>query len=392
MRLLRRPGGRRTVGRGKPRSMPVRLPCRPLTRRGFVATGAAFAFARALPLRAQDARPTLDATFVFVNDIHACRTSEGLSPNCRQEGKTDENLLRHVRAINAIPKTIWPGQIDGTPTGLRSAGEAIGPPLGIVVGGDMTDDGGGQRAEPKEGYQLLQFSQRYEQGTGEDQVHFPVYAGLGNHDLDQDGEPGRVDWYRRELRDYVELRHRTGLFFNPAVPTINYDVASDCYSWNFGGLHLVQLHRFGGDTNKGVLSSLAWLARDLADHAADGRPVVLFQHYGWDAFSIERWDPDAVTFDDHGGGKPHWWTEEERQALLDTIRGYTIVGLFHGHEHDRVMIYREAGIDLFKPRAAYLGGFAVARVTDGFMDVAIGEADDAGGVRFVRAFSKGLGE
>lgn len=242
----------------------------------------------------------------------------------------------------------------------------------------------------RKGYQLLQFSRRYEQGTGDDQVHFPVYAGLGNHDLDQDGAPGEVDWYRRELRDYVELKHRSGVFFKPSVPADNYDVASDSYSWNWGGLHLVQLQRFGGDTNKGAESGLAWLARDLAEYATDGRPVVLFQHYGWDAFSTERWDPDAVTFDEHGAGQPHWWTEEERQALLDAVKNYNIVGLFHGHEHDRVMIYREEGIDLFKPRAAYLGGFAVVRVTDGFMDVAIGEADDEGGVRFVRAFIKDI--
>ena len=155
----------------------------------------------------------------------------------------------------------------------------------------MTDDGGGQRAEPEEGYQLLQFSQRYQQGGGDDEVHFPVYTGLGNHDLDQDGPKDEVDWYRRELRDYVELNHRPGVFLKPIVPADNYDVASDCYSWNWDGLHLVQLHRFGGDTKKGAISSLGWLASDLSQHAAGGRPVVLFQHYGWDAFSVERWDP-----------------------------------------------------------------------------------------------------
>src|SRR5689334_10632026 len=107
-----------------------------MSRRSFVAAGAAFAFNGVMPARSQDARPTTDATFVFVNDVHACRTSEGLSPNCREEGKTDENLLRHVRAINALPKAVWPEQIDGAPTGLRSAGKAIGPPLGVIVGGD----------------------------------------------------------------------------------------------------------------------------------------------------------------------------------------------------------------------------------------------------------------
>ena len=88
----------------------------------------------------------------------------------------------------------------------------------------MTDDGGGQVALPEEGSQLLQFSQRYQQGVGPDRVHLPVYTGLGNHDLDQDGHPPNVDWYRRELRDYVEMNHRSSVFFKPPVPVTNYDV------------------------------------------------------------------------------------------------------------------------------------------------------------------------
>ena len=71
-------------------------------------------------------------------------------------------------------------------------------------------------------------------------MHFPVYIGLGNHDLDQDGPPPQVDWYRRELRDYVELNHRPSVIFKPQVPVGNYDIDSDDYSWDWGGLHLVQ--------------------------------------------------------------------------------------------------------------------------------------------------------
>jgi cytolysin (calcineurin-like family phosphatase) len=323
--------------------------------------------------------------------VHACRTRDGLSPNCQQEGKTDENLLRHIRALNRIGEARGPGVIDGVASGLRSAGELIVQPRGIVVAGDMTDDGGGQTAEPAEGYQLLQFSQRYRQGNGDDEVHFSVYAGLGNHDLDQDGPAGDVDWYRDELRDYVRMNHRQGALLKPSVPADDYDVASDCYSWNWDGLHLVQLHRFGGDTNKGATSSLGWLARDLERHASNGQPVVLFQHYGWDTFSIERWDPAATTFDDEGSGPPHWWSEEQRAALIATVKPYNIVGIFHGHEHDTPMIYSRDGYDLFKPTAAFKGGFGAVRVSDGFMDVALGEATDDGSVHFLKALSKRLG-
>jgi cytolysin (calcineurin-like family phosphatase) len=338
---------------------------------------------------AQDART--DVTFVFSTDVHACRMAEGLSPDCREEGKTDDALLRHIAAVNGLSGLAWPQTVSGRPSGLASRGRMIGVPQGLVMGGDITDDGGGQVALPGEGWQLRQFSQRYAQGVDAGHVHMPVYVGLGNHDLDQDGPPSHPDWYRRELRDYVEVNHRPSVFFTPSLPADNYDVDSDNYSWNWGRLHLVQLQRFGGDDRKGAVSGLDWLKKDLATAAADGRPVILFQHYGWDSFSLERWDAAHETFDDDGDGAPHWWSDAERSALLDAIKGYNVIGIFHGHEHDTPMVYSAGGIDLFKPKAAFKGGLAVVRVTDEAMDVVLGEASgDAGGVTFTTAFSKPL--
>lgn len=336
--------------------------------------------------------PPIDATFIFTADVHTCLVSGGmLSPNCEKEGKTDANLLRHVAAVNRIAEQRWPKEIDGVPTGLAGAGRKIAKPLGLVIGGDMTDDGGGQVKVPGEGHQLLQFSSRYQQGTGPDRVHFPVYNGLGNHDLDQDGAPPHVDWYRRELRDYVELNHRQTVFYKPPVSVPNYDIDSDNYSWDWGGLHLVQLQRFGGDTNKGAISGLGWLKQDLAASAADGRPVVVFQHYGWDTFSRERWDPAKATFDDEGTGDAHWWSDEDRAALLSALKGYNVVGLFHGHEHPTPMIYKQNGLDLFKPIATFMGGFAVVHITSTYMDVVLAQArGNDGEVTFLKAFSKPL--
>ncbi|MET3522832.1 metallophosphoesterase [Mesorhizobium abyssinicae] len=355
---------------------------------GFAAAGA---FARQAYGQTGKRIQPIDATFLFIADIHACRMASGLSPNCLQEGKTDAALLRSVAALNGIADKQWPAEIGGVATGLRSAGSRIGTPLGLVTGGDITDDGGGQVTEPSEGTQLLQFSQRYQQGIGPDRVHMPVYVGLGNHDLDQNGSPPHVDWYRRELRDYVEVNHRAGVFFKPPVPTTDYDVDTDCYSWDWGGLHLVQTHRFAGDTGHGALSSLPWLKQDLATYAGDGRPVILFQHYGWDIFSTERWDPAKRTYDDGGTGAPHWWGEADRQALLAALKGYNVIAIFHGHQHEVPMIYRRDGLDLFKPKAAYMGGFALARVTGDSLDVVLGEAvGDHGEIVFTNAFTKAL--
>lgn len=374
--------------------MMTRLPIHSISRRSLLKQMAAFAAAGALsrPAFSQTGErvQSIDATFLFIADVHACRMASGLSPNCLQEGKTDAALLRNVAALNGLGDKDWPAEINGVATGLRSAGSRIGTPLGLVVGGDMTDDGGGQITQPSEGTQLLQFSQRYSQGVGPDHVHMPVYVGLGNHDLDQNGPPHHADWYRRELRDYVEVNHRAGVFFKPPVPATDYDIDTDCYSWDWGGLHLVQTHRFAGDTGHGAESSLPWLKQDLATYAADGRPVILFQHYGWDTFSIERWDAAKRHYDDDGTGAPHWWSEADRQALLTALKGYNVVGIFHGHQHETPLIYRRDGLDLFKPKAAYMGGFALARVTSDGMDVALGEATgDHGEVAFTNAFSKG---
>lgn len=365
------------------------------TRRHLLSGAAGLGLSVALPrasLFAQTQRPAIDVTFIFAADVHACLvTADTLSPHCEEEGKTDANLVRHVRAINALEKKDWPRTIDGIATGLENAGKPIGHPLGVILGGDITDDGGGQLKVPGVGWQLQQFASRYRQGPGLDQVNYPVYAGLGNHDLDQNGVPPHVDFYRREMRDYVELNHRMSVFYKPPVPVTNFHVPSDNYSWDWGGLHLVQLQRFGGDATKGAVSGLDWLRQDLASYAADGRPVVLFQHYGWDPFSIERWDPSAMTFDDQGTGAPHWWSDTDRQALLDTLKGYNVIGIFHGHEHEIPMIYRREGIDLFKPIAAYMGGLAIARVTSRSFEVVLARAyGDRGDIVFTHAFSKAL--
>lgn len=163
--------------------------------------GAAAMFPNASLGQAAPQRPRTDATFIFTSDVHACRMASGLNPDCANEGKTDASLLRHIAAINRISGESWPSRIDGAATRLAGAGHKIAEPLGVIIGGDMTDDGDGQVATPGEGSQLRQFSQRYQQGIGPDSIHFPVYTGLGNHDLDQDGPPPHVDWYRRELRD-----------------------------------------------------------------------------------------------------------------------------------------------------------------------------------------------
>jgi cytolysin (calcineurin-like family phosphatase) len=86
---------------------------------------------------------------------------------------------------------------------------------------------------------------------------------------------------------------------------------------------------------------------------------------------------------------PHWWSKAEREALLRAIKGDNVIGLFHGHQHETAMIYRADGLDLVKPKAAYMGGFAVARVSEQALDVVLAEVtSDDGDIAFTSAFSK----
>ncbi|MCO6050018.1 metallophosphoesterase [Mesorhizobium sp. RP14(2022)] len=339
---------------------------------------------------AQAVAPDDAVVFLVTNDVHACRTVSGLSDGCLAAGKTDPSMLRHVAAINAVETMEWPVEVASAPSGFERAGQVIGKPLGLVVAGDLTDDGGGQIALPSEGTQLLQFSQRYSEGTGPDRVHMPVWLGLGNHDLDQDGPPDHVDWYRRELRDYVEMNHRPGVFFKPPVPARSYEPDSDSYSWDWGDLHLVQTQRFAGDTAKGAVSALDWLREDLKENASDGRPVVVFQHYGWDDFSIERWDPAKNTFDPQGTGDDHWWSQAQRDTVLAALKGTNVLAIFHGHEHPSTMIYNQGGLDVFKPKAAFMGGFAVVRASTTRFEVLMAEAGENGTATFTKAFAKAI--
>ena len=55
------------------------------------------------------------------------------------------------------------------------------------------------------------------------------------------------------------------------------------------------------------------------------------------------------------------------------------------------MIYNREGHDIFKPVAAFMGGFALVRITDTFMDVALARAGETpGATTFTHAFSKRL--
>ena len=166
--------------------------------------------------------------------------------------------------------------------------------------------------------------------------------------------------YRAQFWAWVDARHKGA---GAPVPVGNFDAASHAYSWDVGGVHFVQLHRFAGDSGYGLPSSLSFLRADLASRAGDGRPVFLFHHYGMDAF----------------GTNGQWWSDADRNAYRDALRGFHVSAIFTGHTHYAEDMYVWQGLRVFQVNNAKAeinkgnndgnGSFAIVRITDTKLDV-----------------------
>ena len=131
------------------------------------------------------------------------------------------------------------------------------------------------------------------------QSPFPLYAGLGNHDIS-----AGVSIMPKQTYGHIQFLYRGYSAGGKTVPPVirvtsidaastppdprnnnekgDYEYGSLKYSWDWDDLHLVQLHEnlTGQQTRTTSTPALAleWLKKDLKDHARDGRPVILFQH------------------------------------------------------------------------------------------------------------------
>lgn len=360
-------------------------------------------------------RAPIDVTFIFGADFHVCW-------NGYQDGDTNpeycwnqeppKNLTNQRLFINDTNSlSTSPGKWSGAAfirssdssgqsvyfqDGLcKGSGCAATAPTALVMGGDLTDDGGGcldvnvtngvvWAGDP--GSQLAAVSCFFDgdnNGVCEDTTNTPVvsvypsYLGLGNHDLDpgagnhEPGSNGSSDC-RDSMYNYLNYH----LITSPLRPSVtNYDPASGNYSWDWGGVHGLQLNLYLGNTQQSHTSGQSWIENDLRTYAGDGRPVLIFQHYGFAGSANEEFTAsDVINF-------------------VNTITNYNVVGIFSGHEHPQQLPQHapnglvspadsdksdadiaatnlvDDGYDAFLPGAAYYDCYAVAHLTDRALDV-----------------------
>lgn len=314
-------------------------------------------------------------TFVFTSDPQFCGEAVNRVSSCQRWGRQDVRVDWQIAGINRISEYQWPRNWR-TRFGAQGA---FSNPRGIVLGGDLTESAGGFRGASQGGDQWRMFTERFEHDHRQG-VRYPVYVGLGNHDLEIEPRDHRLprDLYRERMWNYVRQRHAGA---DAPVSVDDFDPASNSYSWNWGGVHMVQLHRFGGDTRHRLPSSLPWLRHNLERHASDGRPVVLFQHYGFESGNSIGRNPSSRSK----------WTPLEMRQFADAIDGFNVIGLFHGHDHWSQRPYRWRDYDVFSPGAAHFAQFAVVHIGPRTMDVVYAEVmNERGDLRLVSesAFSK----
>jgi hypothetical protein len=214
-----------------------------------------------------------DFTFLVATDLHFGK-----------EAFSNASHEKHVRIMNRV-----------------GAGA-----VGLVTTGDNTHYG--------HDHQLAAYRLLFED-HGAKSLKLPVYVGLGNHDLDGDCAFNNCG---KRMFAYVKQRMGPG-----CMDVAGFDEASHSYSWNWGGVHFVQLHKWAGDTTLGHSDkhgdSYAWLKADLAKLSPDA-PLILFQHYGFDGWSLND-------------TKDGWWTNAQAQAFADALEGHKVLGIFVGHNH-----------------------------------------------------------
>ncbi len=229
-----------------------------------------------------------------------------------------------VMGLFATSKAPWP-QKSGIP-----AGDTLDPPVALVMAGDLTTGGG---VEELGAYRTV-----WEPGTlGNWTFPFTVLPGLGNHDLTDVGTSGGAGAPSSAQRmwDYVGT---VAQYYNIDKSSFGQLGADDGngthnYSWDWGGVHYVQLNTWAGETTQGnapLSAGLVWLANDLKQNVANStKPVVLFQHYDLLSLGIG----DSVYDPLENTSFATWWTISNYTQFWNVIRDYNVIATFSGHVH-----------------------------------------------------------
>ena len=240
-----------------------------------------------------------------------------------ETGRLDERssavTSRLIETLNRLPGTTIP-----EPAG----GGAVAAPRGVIHAGDIIDSGD-KAGGPHPAMQKTEWA-GFEVDFGlsgkEGKLKLPVFEVHGNHDSPH-GAGLAIDEIKRRNKS------------RPGLAAVSSNGLH--YSWNWGGVHFVNLGIVVGSTEEtkrrrryAPLDSLQFLVDDLKQHAADGKPVVITHHVDMARYSLPC-DPTEEA-------KSHEWDPCDVQAYYRAIKDYRVAGILYGHTHVR-NVYRWNG-------------------------------------------------
>ena len=218
----------------------------------------------------------IDLTFFTCSDTHY-----------REVAGSNATQTAIIDMMNALPGKEYPASVGGG---------KVGVPRGVIVPGDLVDTGQAPPAKVSKQWALwvADFGLK-----GEGRLHFPVYEGYGNHDLNGN------------CLVETHLKERTLVRSNIVEIATN----GFHYAWEWDGIHFVQLNLYPANTRpKGQPPryALDFLKKDLEKNVGTSRkPVIISHHY--------------VPTDG-------WWTDEEKNAYYDVIKDYNVILIIVGHQ------------------------------------------------------------
>jgi len=194
-----------------------------------------------------------------------------------------------------------------------------------------------------------------------------LYEGLGNHDYSDGGCcAGFADRYNCECPDelykMVDRDNRNSQCYGNGLN----------YSWDWQGVHFIQLNlrpsdNTDGDPSLNPYRALTFLKKDLQRWAGSNRPVIIIHHYGFDDFS--------GSVDANSKTKQPWWTINQKNEYWDAIASYNVIALITGHCHTPVSALQKwsrpvgksngpASINTFIAGGAWLGYWIEFEIND----------------------------
>ncbi len=266
-----------------------------------------------LPCAGVAGPPVREVTFLSASDSHY------REPDHRM-GCHNDLSRASVEEMNRITGTAWPEKLGP---------DKIGKPRGVVMLGDLIDDG--DRAEKgrkisEEQYKL--FVADFGLDGSDGLLKYPVFEGWGNHDGPPIGKEKNGFSSQAQIKQRNLARKEKKLISNISENGLH-------YSWDWDDVHFAQLNIYPADKQRESVhyspvwhdpqGALSFLKADLASNVGNsGRPVVLMGHCGFDT---------------------DWWVAADWADFYQAVKPYNVVLYLYGHSGTGVSAWAPAGED-----------------------------------------------